>query len=171
MAHAAQTASRAIAFTGKIVVTDDSTGIEVPLHDADEVRQHFAVKSPRTQGMEAHISAMFAHDQHNTPRGVAALQPFAHSDHVKHDEATQDYLWAVGGMFDSELDSRSAAVARTSELLGDKSAQGVYVMDREADDFAMLCWLRHYGHRFVVRANTSRRSFVKANGSRSPMRW
>ncbi len=160
-AHALQTSARAKAFAGTIVVTHDSTGIEVPLHDADDVRENFAVKSSRTQGMEAHVSAIFAHDSHNTPLGVAALQPFVHADHVKHDEAVQDYWWAIGGLFGNEQDRWSAAIARTAELLGDKRADAVHVMDREADDFAMLAWLQQCGHRFVVRANTSRRSVVR----------
>ncbi len=133
----------------------------MPLHDADDVRENFAVKSSLTQGLEAHVSAIFAHDAHNTPLGVAALQPFVHANHVKHDEAVQNYWWAIGGLFGNRKGRWSAAIASTAELLGDKRADAVQVMDREAGDFAMLAWLQQCGHRFVVRANSSRRSVVR----------
>lgn len=156
-AHAAQAVARAAAGRGVVVAAHDTTGIEVPLHDPADVREFFAVKSSRTQGFELHVSSLFAFDANNTPLGVVALQPFVHAKHVRDNEAAQDYWWGLGGLYANEQARWIEAVERTAQRLGDHAAACVHVMDREADDYATLCYMLHHHHRVVQRAHTSRR--------------
>jgi len=163
--HAAQTVARAKQVGGVILVAHDSTDFAVALHDHKNVREHFAIKSSRVQGFELHVSKVIAFDQHNTPLGVIGLRPYVHDKHLgdgERGDAARDYWWSLGGLYTNEQQRWFEAVEAAARDLGDKAQDAVHVMDREADDYAMLCWMEHHGHRFVQRANTARR-FVGKN--------
>lgn len=158
-AHAAQTVARAKQ-TGLVIIAHDTTDFAVPLHDHEDVREHFAIKSTRVQGFELHVSKAISFDQHNTPLGVLGLQPFVHDKHLgdgARGEEARDYWWSLGGLYANEQVRWFEAVEAAARALGDKAKDAIHVMDREADDYAMLCWMVHHGHRFVQRANTARR--------------
>lgn len=158
--HAKQTAARAAQAPGLVVVAHDTTDVAVPLHGDDAVREYFGVKSSRTQGFELHVSKAFSFDNQNTPLGVLAVQPFVHGKHLAEGdrgEVARDYWWGLGGLYDNEQLRWFEAVQATAERLGAKAKDAIHIMDREGDDYGMLCWMVDAGHRFVQRANTARR--------------
>ena len=162
-AHVQHTARRAAEVEGLVVVAHDTTDFAVPLHDPADVREHFGIKSSRTQGFELHVSKAFAFDRQNTPLGVLEVKPFVHAKHLSdghnrpNGDAARQYWWEHDGLYENEQQRWVDAVAASSFALGDKAAHAVHVMDREADDYAMLAWMVHRDHRFVQRANTARR--------------
>lgn len=159
-AHSKQTVARARAVPGLVVVGHDTTGVEVPLHDPGDVREHFGVKSSRTQGFELHVSAAFSFDRHNTPLGVLDCRPFVHGKHLGDDargKAAWQYWWELGGLYPNEQMRWLESIAFCHDELGDKAADAVHVCDREADDFATLAWAVHNDVRIVQRAHTARR--------------
>jgi hypothetical protein len=156
----ARTTERAAATSGLIVVPHDTTDFSVPLHDPNDVREHFAIKTSRTQGFELHVSMALSFDQQNTPLGVLDCRPFVHHKHLEEGERgdkARSYWYQMDGLYPNEQQRWQDSIAYCADELGDKAADAIHVMDREADSFELLVWMQARGHRFVQRANLGRR--------------
>jgi len=149
--HYANTAARARA-CGAVLAVHDTTEFNFgknPRQDLGRVGQG------KSHGFYGHPTFVVAQDSH-LPLGVCALEPFRRdgkqeknggkSGHSKrHKDPTNEGLrWFRG------------VEATAATLEGCPSV--IHLMDREADDFALLADMLEHGHRFVIRSAYDRRT-------------
>ena len=144
--HLRATASR-VAAAGRVIVAHDSTQFSFgPVARGDLE----PVGHGKSYGFDAHVSLAVTADESRTPLGVLALAAVnrkfgaAKVGHRKDDPDNIMHRWA-------------AQVQQVRRQLGD-SAEIVHVMDREADDYALLAALVENDERFVIRQSTDRRT-------------
>lgn len=117
-----------------VLVVHDSTTIAF-----DENGQRIGLGRLRSTGQAffAHLSLVLADDGSRRPLGVAALDTWVRDDAPKERDTSERDRWLRG-------------VERAASRIGSSCAL-VHVMDREADNYALITALVEKGHRFVIR--------------------
>ena len=133
-AHTQCTARRAQAL-GAVVVVHDTTEMRFGMSDGYR-RKHLCEFSRHQQGFLAHTSLMVSAEGQRCPLGVIGLQPFVHVQGVK-SRASRAYWRQLGGWYEREGQRWGEAVELTEQRLAGLG-QVIHVMDREADDYALL---------------------------------
>jgi hypothetical protein len=103
------------------------------------------------QAFFGHFSLVLTDDGSRRPLGVGAVKYWARGDERSEIPERRRWLELV-----NEVHHRM------------QSAPMIHVMDREADDYALLCALHEGGHRFVIRAKADR--FTIADDSKKTAR-
>jgi hypothetical protein len=133
---------------GRVVVAHDSTEFSfgpVPRGDLELVGQG------KSYGFNAHVALAVTRDERRVPLGVLAVNPYnrifgsPRLPNGRNKEKVSNVMHRWG-----------AQVREVRARLGDR-ADIVHVMDREADDYALLAAMEADGERFVVRQQTDRR--------------
>jgi hypothetical protein len=151
--HYAATAQR-IRACQRVVVAHDSTQFGFgPVARGDLG----LVGRGNTYGFDVHISLAVALEEIRTPLGVLAVTPYNRIFGKK-----RQLRGANKTNPDNATLRWSAHVARVREQVPD-ARHIVHVMDREADDYALLAELAGTGARFVVRQAVDRRLIADQN--------
>jgi hypothetical protein len=132
----------------RVIVSHDSTQCSfgpIPRGDLDRIGRG------TTFGLDVHCALAVTGDESRVPLGVLAMTPFKRSFGSPRLPGGQNK-----GKSDNITHRWAAQVREIRARLGD-ATHVVHVMDREADDYALLAELTAQGERFVIRQATDRR--------------
>lgn len=118
----------------EVIVLHDTTHF---FYGVDSNRRGLGRMRKSNNTFFAHVSLVLSGSGYRRPLGVAALQTY-----VRNEEMSNEFVrWGNG-------------VHLTRSRIGKASA--IHVMDREADDYTLLCQLIEGKERFVIRARIDR---------------
>lgn len=118
----------------EVIIVHDTTQF---YYGVDSNRRGLGRSRKSNSTFFAHISLALSTHGYRRPLGVAALQTY-----VRNDELENEYArWAEG-------------VSLTRKCLGNTRA--IHLMDREADDYTLMCKMVAESERFVIRSRNDR---------------
>lgn len=131
--HYEEVAARA-ALEDEVIVVHDTTQF---FYGVDSNRRGLGRIRKANNAFFAHVSLVLSTHGYRRPFGIAALQTL-----VRNGETDNEYArWSEG-------------VTLARNCLG--TTKAVHLMDREADDYTLLCKLVSSGERFVIRSRNDR---------------
>ncbi len=143
--HIRSTAAR-VKVAGRVIVACDSTEFSFgPVARGDLG----PVGHGKSYGFGAHVSLALTASEDHTPLGVVALDTFNRTYGAKKTGHHKDDPNNIMRFWEAHVHKVRRAVGYDAQL--------VFVMDRQADDYALLALLSANEERFVVRQSTDRR--------------
>jgi hypothetical protein len=126
--------SQRVATEEEVLVVHDTTHF---FYGVDSNRRGLGRSRKADNTFFAHVSLVLSNQGYRRPLGVVAVQTY-----VRDDQTTNEFArWGVG-------------VSTSRQRLGSTSA--IHVMDREGDDYALMCQLVDQREGFVIRARHNR---------------